>query len=303
MITSKTDKKKLKTVRPRLPEWIRVKTYSGQGRQDINKLVSNLGLNTVCQSAKCPNIGECWHKRTATFMIMGDTCTRNCKFCAVNHGIPESLDADEPLKVAEAVEKMKLKYAVVTSVTRDDLEDGGAQHFVDVINKIRELNSNEISIEVLTPDFKGDVLALKKVINAKPTVFNHNLETVERLSKDIRVIASYRKSLDVLKKANELSKGKVAIKSGLMVGLGESDEEILKAIDDLYMADVRMLTIGQYLPPTAQHWPLDRYVHPDMFEEWKEYAYGKGFTNVASAPLVRSSYHAEELKDDVADFF
>ena len=286
----------LKNVRPRLPEWIRVKTYTGQGRSEINKLVSNLGLNTVCQSAKCPNIGECWHKKTATFMIMGKVCTRNCKFCAVNHGVTESLDESEPLKLAEAVKKMKLKYVVITSVTRDDLEDGGAQHFVNVINKVRELNSNNIAIEVLTPDFNDDVECLNKVINAKPTVFNHNIETVMRLSKEIRVVASYRRSLDVLKKVATISNGNVVVKSGLMVGLGETDQEVLQTIDDLYHVGVRMLTIGQYLPPTVEHWALDRYVHPDKFEEWKEYSYKKGFTHVASAPLVRSSYHAEELR-------
>jgi lipoyl synthase len=297
MINNKEDKSKLKKVRPRLPEWIRVKAYTGQGRNDVNKLVSSLGLNTVCQSAKCPNIGECWHKKTATFMIMGNTCTRNCKFCAVDHGETEPLDKTEPLKLAEAVKEMKLKYVVITSVTRDDLDDGGAQHFTDVINTIRELNSNNIALEVLTPDFKGNADDLKKVLSARPTVFNHNIETVERLSEEIRVIASYDRSLDVLNKAAQLSNGEIAIKSGLMVGLGEKDQEVVKTIDDLFLAGVRMLTIGQYLPPTIEHWPLDRYVHPDKFEEWKEYSYAKGFTHVASAPLVRSSYHAEDLKN------
>jgi lipoyl synthase len=297
MISNKADKSKLKKVRPRLPEWIRVKAYTGQGRNETNKLISSLGLNTVCQSAKCPNIGECWHKKTATFMIMGNTCTRNCKFCAVNHGETESLDKSEPLKVAEAVKEMKLKYVVITSVTRDDLDDGGAQHFVDVINRIRELNSDDIAIEVLTPDFKGNIDDLSKVLSAQPTVFNHNIETVERLSEEIRVIASYRRTLDVLSKAAQISSGKTAVKSGLMVGLGEEDAEVLQTIDDLFLAGVRMLTIGQYLPPTIQHWPLERYVHPDKFEEWKKYSYAKGFTHVASAPLVRSSYHAEDLKN------
>jgi lipoyl synthase len=294
---TKSNLNRVKVVRPRLPEWIRVKTYTGQGRQDLNNLISDLGLNTVCESAKCPNIAECWHKKTATFMIMGDSCTRNCKFCAVNHGKVEPLDVTEPVKIAEAIKRMTLKYVVITSVTRDDLKDEGAQHFVDVIDEVRKLNSNEISIEVFTPDFNDNIELIKKVIMASPTVFNHNIETVERLSKDIRDVASYRTSLSVLRTAADLANGKVAVKSGLMVGLGEKDDEVLKTIDDLYLAGVRMLTIGQYLPPTAQHWLLDRYVQPDKFAEWRKYAYSKGFTHVASAPLVRSSYHAEDLKN------
>ena len=282
-------------VRPKLPSWIRVKTHSGQGRVDTDKLISCLGLNTVCQSAKCPNLAECWHKRTATFMVMGNVCSRNCKFCAVEHGIAEPLMVDEPDRIAEAVKMLNLKYAVITSVTRDDLDDGGAEHFVKIINKVRQVCGENIGIEVLTPDFKGDFSSLKKVIDARPTVFNHNIETVERLSKEIRVTASYQCSMNVLKKAVELSEGNVAVKSGIMVGLGEDDNEVLATIDNLYDAGVRLITIGQYLPPTAQHWPLHRYVHPDKFKEWEEYSYQKGFLNVASGPLVRSSYHAEEL--------
>lgn len=291
------DRKKNKfSARPRLPEWIRVKAHAGCGRKEIDSLVSNLNLNTVCQSAKCPNIGECWHKKTATFMILGNICTRNCRFCAVDNGTPEAPDPKEPLHIAEAVKKMGLKYVVITSVTRDDLEDGGAGHFAAVIRKIRELNSSNTEIEILTPDFGGDIESLKTALDAGPTIFNHNIETVERLSHEIRIIANYRQSLKVLNNAAELSGDSIPVKSGLMVGLGETDEEVVRTIDDLYAHGVRMLTVGQYLPPSNNHWPLKRYVHPDTFKEWGEYASNLGFTHVASAPLVRSSYHAEELK-------
>ncbi|MCF7889576.1 MAG: lipoyl synthase [Victivallales bacterium] len=283
------------SVRPRLPEWIRVKAYRGKGRCETGKVISDLGLNTVCQSAKCPNVGECWHKRTAAFMAMGNICTRNCRFCAVTHGIPEALDSEEPGKIAQAVSKMKLKYAVITSVTRDDLDDGGAGHFAKIIDKIRQLNRKDVGIEVLTPDFQGKTESLEKIGKAKPDVFNHNIETVERLSKQIRVTADYRRSMAVLTKAAETFDQKTAVKSGLMVGLGETDDEVLKTVNDLFSAGARILTIGQYLPPTLKHWPLDRYVQPDKFEEWKNYAYEIGFTSVASAPLVRSSYQAEKL--------
>ena len=284
-------KEKKGVLRPRLPEWIRVKTYAGAGRKKVQKIVSGLGLNTVCESARCPNLGECWHKQTATFMILGDICTRDCRFCAVKHGTPQALDDLEPVKIAKAVKEMNLKYVVITSVTRDDLGDGGASHFAKVIDKVRKSNG-DIKIEVLTPDFDGDTSALKIVLDKKPDVFNHNIETVERLSEQIRTTATYKKSLEVLKNVAEIGEG-VAIKSGLMVGLGETDKEVESTIKDLYDAGVSILTIGQYLPPTSKHWPLERYVHPDKFEEWRLFALNLGFKSVASAPLVRSSYHAE----------
>ncbi len=279
--------------RPRLPDWIRVKAYAGEGRSKVQGVISDLGLHTVCESARCPNLGECWHKQTATFMILGDICTRDCKFCAVNHGEPNTPDLQEPAKIAEAVNRMGLRYVVITSVTRDDLEDGGSEHFAEVIKVIREVNGDDVKIEVLTPDFNGDILPLKKVLNASPSVFNHNIETVKRLSSVIRTTATYEKSLNFLKDAVQVSDGRIPIKSGLMVGLGEGDQEVETAIMDLRDAGISMLTIGQYLPPSSNHWPLDRYVHPDTFEKWRLFALDVGFTNVASAPLVRSSYQAE----------
>ena len=287
--------KKTAVSRPRLPEWIRVKAYAGEGRKKVQGVISDLGLHTVCESARCPNLGECWHKQTATFMILGDICTRNCRFCAVNHGDPKSPDLLEPSNIAKAVKKMGLRYAVITSVTRDDLEDGGSKHFAKVINEIRQVNGDNVKVEVLTPDFNGDISALKTVLNAKPTVFNHNIETVQRLSSLIRTTATYEKSLKFLKNAVDISNGRIPIKSGLMVGLGESDYEVVTAVRELHNVGVSMLTIGQYLPPSKNHWPLERYVHPDTFEEWRNFALGLGFISVASAPLVRSSYHAEAL--------
>ncbi|MCP4177940.1 MAG: lipoyl synthase [bacterium] len=292
------DEKILKTGRQRLPEWIRVKAHAGIGRKKVTKILSEKGLHTVCESAKCPNLGECWHKQTATFMILGDICTRNCQFCAVKHGEPGKVDLDEPDKVAKAVKEMNLKYAVVTSVTRDDLTDGGASIFAETIKKIKEYSSGKILVEVLTPDFDGNLDALKIVLDANPTVFNHNLETVKRLSKEIRLHADYDKSLHVLKKAVEISGGKIPVKSGIMVGMGETDEEVIQALDDLKEVGVSILTIGQYLPPNSNKWKLKRYVHPDVFEQWKKYALSIGFRHVASSPLVRSSYCAEELLDN-----
>jgi lipoic acid synthetase len=281
--------------RPHLPEWIRVKPFTGHGRTNISEILDKYALNTVCKSAKCPNLGECWHKKTATFMILGNTCTRNCRFCSVNYGTPGPLDPKESENVARAAKEMGLKYVVVTSVTRDDLPDGGASVFAETIIKIRELNYDNIKIEVLTPDFNCDLDALKTVLATNPSVFNHNIETVKRLSKEIRITASYENSLFILRKAFEIAEGKIPVKSGLMVGTGETDDEIIQCISDLRYAGVSMLTIGQYLPPKKESWPLDRYVTPAKFEEWKKYAESIGYSNVASAPLVRSSYCAEEL--------
>ena len=281
--------------RPRLPEWIRVKTHTGKGRNKVKNLISDLGLHTVCESAGCPNLGECWHKHTATFMILGNICTRNCKFCAVTNGSPLLPDSNEPKNIAIAVKRMNLKYAVITSVTRDDLADGGASIFAEVIKEANNIDGSTTKIEVLTPDFKGSKEALRTVLEAKPAVFNHNIETVERLSKEIRITATYKNSLTVLKNAVEISNNTIPVKSGLMVGLGENDKEVLQTVTDIRNTGAKILTIGQYLPPTTTHWKLDRYVHPDTFKEWKEFALSIGFTNVASDPLVRSSYQAEEL--------
>ncbi len=283
-----------KGTRAKLPPWIRIRVNCGGAREEVDSILSGLKLNTVCASAKCPNLSECWHHRTATFMIMGNECTRNCKFCAVEHGAkPLPLDPDEPRRVADAAARMNLKFVVVTSVTRDDLPDGGAAHFAATIRALRE-KLPEAGIEVLTPDFNGNREHLNLVLAARPTVFNHNVETVERLSDSIRSKATYRRTLEVLRMAAEDGNG-IPVKSGLMVGLGETDDEVLQTLRDLYGAGVRVLTVGQYLPPSGEHWALERYVEPALFEEWGRYARELGFTSVASAPLVRSSYRAGEL--------
>lgn len=300
MMTSDSKKniKNIQKNRKRLPDWIRVKVHSGINRKDVNRIVRKHRLHTVCESAKCPNLGECWHKRTATFMILGETCTRNCKFCAVSGNKPEKIDFDEPRKVAEAIKELGLKYAVITSVTRDDLDDDGAEHFAEVIKKIREYNGEDFQVEVLTPDFGGKIELLKIVLDANPTVFNHNLETVERLTPKIRQDARYYTSLKILNSAFKYKNGYIPVKSGIMVGMGETDQEVKKTINDLKEAGATILTIGQYLPPSSVHWSLDRYVKPKVFEEWKEYAFRIGFKSVASAPLVRSSYQADELNKE-----
>lgn len=260
--------------------------------------MEKLGLRTVCQSARCPNIFECFSKKTATFLILGAHCTRTCAFCNIGHAqtAPRPLplpDPEEPLRVAQAALELGLAHAVVTSVTRDDLPDGGAAHFAAVVRQLRQ-TVPDLAVEVLTPDFRGDEDALRTVLAAAPTVFNHNLETIERLTCVIRSGADYRRSLAVLTAAVRIGGGAVRVKSGLMVGLGETDAEVEQAIRDLCTAGVSLLTIGQYLPPSPEHHPLDRYVTPEQFDRWREFALGLGFTHVASAPLVRSSYHADE---------
>lgn len=282
--------------RPKLPPWIRVKVESGETREQVDNILQSLKLNTVCRGAQCPNLNECWHRGTATFMIMGSKCTRNCKFCAVPHAetkLPPP-DPDEAGRIVEAVKRMELKYVVITSVTRDDLADGGAGEFAKLIKLLhRELP--EVGVEVLTPDFNDRDQDIRTVIEARPTVFNHNVETVRRLARKIRSVASYERSLSVLRKAFEFGKdANIPIKSGLMVGLGETDEEVLETIDDLRACGVSILTIGQYLPPGPDHWKLERYVTPEKFAEFAEYASSAGFKFVASSPLVRSSYNAAE---------
>ena len=279
--------------RPKLPPWIRVRVGAGRGRSEVASILKELGLNTVCGSAECPNLNECWHQGTATFMILGNECTRNCRFCAVAHAErPEAPLLDEPKRVAEAAARMGLRHVVVTSVTRDDIPDGGAAVFAATIREIRAA-SPEAAVEVLTPDYLGDDLAI--VLDESPDVFNHNVETVERLSAEVRSRARYKRSLEVLREASERSEGKIRIKSGLMVGMGETDSEVEQTIRDIRASGTDTLTIGQYLPPSNAHWPLDRYVHPDTFEKWRLLALELGFERVASAPLVRSSYHAGAL--------
>ena len=274
------------------PEWIRSKLTNSKEFFFTKTIVNQNNLVTVCQEANCPNITECWSKRHATFLIMGDTCTRACAFCDVKTGKPDKLDEFEPVKIAQAVKKLNLKHVVITSVDRDDLDDGGSNHFFEVINQTRKTNKNT-TIEVLTPDFlrKGD--AYKKVLEANPDVFNHNIETVPSLYLKVRPGSRYFASLELLKNAKKMNK-KVFTKSGIMVGLGENKDEILQVMDDLKAADVDFLTIGQYLQPSVKHFPLEKYYTPQEFDELGTIAKSKGFLLVSSSPLTRSSYHADE---------
>ncbi|BAL97742.1 lipoyl synthase [Rubrivivax gelatinosus] len=276
------------------PEWIRVKAGSASSRfYEIKNVLREQKLHTVCEEASCPNIGECFGKGTATFMIMGDKCTRRCPFCDVGHGRPDPLDAEEPKKLAQTVAALKLKYVVVTSVDRDDLRDGGAQHFVDCITAIRE-QSPATRIEVLVPDFRGRLdKALAILKTAPPDVMNHNLETVPRLYKESRPGADYAFSLNLLKRFKEEVPG-VPTKSGLMVGLGETDEEILEVMREMRAHGIEMLTIGQYLAPSGHHLPVRRYVHPDTFKMFEREAAAMGFSHAAVGAMVRSSYHADQ---------
>ena len=274
------------------PNWIRTKILDTKNYFKTKEIINKNKLHTVCQEASCPNISECWSKKHATFMIMGDTCTRACAFCDVKTGKPQNLDLFEPIKIAQATKELNLKHVVITSVDRDDLEDGGSSHFYKVISEIRKINTNT-TIEVLTPDFlrKGD--SYKKVVNAKPDVFNHNIETVPSLYRSVRPGSRYFSSINLLKSVKEID-NTIFTKSGIMLGLGETKNEVLQVMDDLISANVDFLTIGQYLQPSTKHHPLKRYVHPNEFLELKELALSKGFLIVASSPLTRSSYHADE---------
>ena len=274
------------------PNWIRSKLLNSKEFFITKSVINQNNLVTVCQEANCPNITECWSKRHATFMIMGDTCTRACGFCDVKTGKPDKLDPFEPYKISSAVKKLNLKHVVITSVDRDDLPDGGSQHFFEVIKTTQKNNPNT-SIEVLTPDFLRKGEAYKKVLEANPDVFNHNIETVPSLYRKVRPGARYFGSLELLKNSKQINKN-VFTKSGLMVGLGETKDEILQVMDDLISADVDFLTIGQYLQPSPKHFPLVRYYHPDEFNELEQQAKAKGFLLVSSSPMTRSSYHADE---------
>ena len=276
----------------RKPSWIRVKAPTSRGYSETRGIVKSKGLVTVCEEAACPNIGECWDKAHATFMILGETCTRACAFCNISTGLPGPVDASEPAKIADAVAEMKLQHVVITSVDRDDLKDGGAQHFVDVITAIRE-RSPATTIEILTPDFmRKPVSAVESVIEAAPDVFNHNLETVPRLYLSIRPGARYYNSLRLLERVKERDPDQFT-KSGLMVGLGESKEEVMQVMDDMRAAGVDFLTIGQYLQPTRKHAELKRFVTPEEFKAYETIARAKGFLMVSASPLTRSSYHAD----------
>lgn len=284
--------KRVSNVIPKKPSWIRVKAPTSKFFKSTNKIIKDKKIVTVCEEAACPNIAECWQKKHATFMILGDICTRACAFCNIKTGKPGFIDLEEPKKIAEAVNELGLEHVVITSVDRDDLIDGGAYHFTNVIKSIRELNHN-CTIEILTPDFKKKPEALNILSNNLPDVFNHNMETVPRLYLTIRPGSRYFVSLKLLADIKELNPN-IFTKSGLMVGLGETKEEIYQVMDDLRAADVDFITIGQYLPPSPKHAKLERFVTPKEFDEYKQMAIAKGFLMVASSPLTRSSYHASE---------
>ncbi|MBP6532049.1 MAG: lipoyl synthase [Bacteroidia bacterium] len=276
--------------RPTKPSWLKVKLPIGEEFTKVRNIVSEHKLHTICQSGNCPNMGECWGAGTATFMILGNVCTRSCGFCSVATGRPEAVDPFEPLRVAKSVKLMGVKHCVVTSVDRDDLKDGGSNVWVETIRKIRELSPGT-TMETLIPDFQGIWENLQRVIDERPEVISHNLETVRRLTKLVRVQAKYDRSLEVLKR---IAASGVAAKSGIMLGLGESKEEVLEAMQDLRRSDVSILTLGQYLQPTKEHLSVQEFVHPDLFAEFKEAGIKMGFRYVESGPLVRSSYHAEK---------
>jgi lipoic acid synthetase len=280
--------------RPRLPEWLRTKLPTSDSFTHTRSLLDELKLHTVCESAKCPNHWECWSKGTATFMIAGDRCTRACGFCSVTTAKPFALEADEPARVAEATRRMRLRHVVITAVARDDLADGGAEHFRRTIEAVRELNPG-IVIEVLVPDFDGRDAAIETVRAAAPHIFNHNLETVRRLTPLVRSRATYDRSLYVLRQAKDGRGDAIYTKSGMMLGLGETVEEVMVALEDLRRARCDMLTLGQYLQPTLKHLPVVEFVPPEVFDAYGRIARNLGFVHVASGPMVRSSYHADEF--------
>jgi len=287
---AKRNNPELKTTHGLRPEWLKVKAPTGESVIQINQLMRSKTLHTVCEEARCPNIGECWAHGTATFMILGDTCTRACSFCAIKTGIPATTDILEPLKVAEAVKLMKLHHAVITSVNRDELKDQGSTIWASTIIKVRELNP-DTTIEVLIPDFKGDLECINRVVIAKPDILNHNMETVPRLYKKIRPQAKYQRSLDLLQYCKNQG---LKTKTGIMVGIGETDDEVYELMKDLEKVRIDIMTIGQYLQPTVNHSPVDRFVEPVQFAKYKEIGEGLGIPHVESGPLVRSSYHAHE---------
>jgi len=287
---------RLEPVAPKRPDWLKVRLPAGPRYIELKNMMRDMELHTVCEEARCPNIGECWGHGTATFMILGDVCTRACRYCAVTSGKPHTLDVGEPKRVAEAVQKMGLKHAVVTSVDRDDLEDGGAALFAATIRKIHELNP-DCAVEVLTPDFQGRDDQLQILMEARPEIFNHNIETVPRVFRRVRPGRSkYHISIEVLRRAKEIYPDGLT-KSGLMVGLGESMDEVVDTMRDLRGARVDIMTVGQYLQPTPKHVPIDRYYHPDEFAELRAHGLELGFSHVESGPLVRSSYHAHEQSE------
>jgi lipoic acid synthetase len=272
------------------PNWLRVKLPTGENYRHVRNLVDTHKLHTICESGNCPNMGECWGEGTATFMILGNVCTRSCGFCAVATGRPDAVDWDEPQRVAEAIHLMKVKHAVLTSVDRDELKDGGSTIWHNTIKAVKALNP-DTTLETLIPDFKGKAEDIQRIIEAHPEVVSHNIETVERLTRQVRIQAKYRRSMEVLK---ILKDGGMRTKSGIMCGLGETKEEVLQTMQDLRNSGVDVITLGQYLQPTKKHLPVLRFVHPDEFAEYREAGYNMGFDYVESGPLVRSSYHSEK---------
>src|ERR1700750_1858726 len=272
------------------PDWLRVKLPIGESYKHVRNLVDTHKLHTICESGNCPNMGECWGEGTATFMILGNICTRSCDFCAVATGRPEPVDWDEPQRVAEAIHLMRVKHAVLTSVDRDELKDGGSTIWYNTIKAVKALNP-DTTLETLIPDFKGEKHNIQPVIDAAPEVVSHNIETVERLTRQVRIQAKYRRSLEVLR---ILKEGGMRTKSGIMLGLGETKEEVIQTMNDLAAVNVDVVTIGQYLQPTAKHLSVQRFVHPDEFAEYREIGYSLGFDYVESGPFVRSSYHSEK---------
>ena len=282
-------------VRPaRIPEWMRRPIQTDREYNETHNALKKNGLHTVCEDAKCPNRHECWNHGTATIMILGNICTRDCRFCSIATGKPLGLDREEPQRVADAVEKMNLKHVVITSVTRDDLADGGAEIFAETIMAVKERVTG-ITVEVLTPDFWGRRESLYKVLDAGPLVFSHNMETVRRLQRSIRSGATYERSLNILKYAAEYGDGSIRVKTGIMLGLGETNEEVMECLQDIYNHGVRLLTIGQYMAPTVEHAHTKRFVTPKEFVDFADAAYSMGFDAVASGPLVRSSYRADKM--------
>lgn len=278
------------SVRSPKPEWLKVKLPTGENYRRVKNAVDQYKLHTICQSGNCPNMGECWGAGTATFMILGDVCTRSCGFCAVKTGLPQELDWGEPMRVAKAIKLMNIKHAVITSVDRDELKDGGAAIWAETVKAIRAVNPGT-TIETLIPDFKGNTASIDKMIEVAPEIVSHNMETVKRLYRQVRPQAKYDRSLAVIKR---LKDGGIKTKSGIMLGLGETKEEVYEVMDDLRAVGCEVMTLGQYLRPTVNHLELKEWIHPDMFKHYKEIGLSKGFSFVASGPLVRSSYHAEE---------
>lgn len=275
------------------PEWLKVKYSYDTNIDQVEKLLDDNSINTVCREANCPNFMDCFSRNTATFMILGKNCTRNCRFCNVTSSRPEDIDINEPQKIADAVLTLGLKYVVITSVTRDDLDDGGAEHFANVVRAIKNLKK-DITVELLIPDLQGDVDALKTIIDSKPDVLGHNLETAKRLYSQVRPEAMYERSLAVLRNAKKIDKN-IVTKSGIMLGLGELVSEVIKVMNDLSKNGCDIMTIGQYLSPSEKHYPVKEYIRPEMFEEYAEYGKILGFRNIFSGPLVRSSFHADEV--------